>query len=198
MNDPDRKTALAFSHDRFQARSRVFDISPKFFFLDTHGRTIGFTKQKLFKLKEDIRLFADETMAQELLTIKARKILDWSSNYDVTDSVTHEKVGTLKRKGMKSLLRDEWIILDAAEREVGLIREDNAALALVRRFLTNIIPQKFDFEAGGTRVGTARQAWNPFVLKMDVDVSMDTARKLDRRLVAAAVILLLAVEGRQG
>jgi hypothetical protein len=197
MNDQPSMSA-AFNHDRFQARSKVFDISPKFYFFDMQGRTIGFTKQKLFKLKEDIRLFADETMAQELLTIRARKILDWSSAYDVTDSQSKQKVGTLKRKGMKSILRDEWIILDAAEREVGLIREDSTALALIRRFLTNIIPQKFNFEVGGRTVGTARQAWNPLVLKMDVDVSSDTDRKLDRRLVAAAVILLLAVEGRQG
>jgi uncharacterized protein YxjI len=190
--------AAPFSHDRFHARSKVFDISPKFLLYDLQGQQIGYLKKKLFKLKEDIRLYADETMAQELLTIKARKIMDWSSAYDVVDSLSQQKVGTLKRKGMKSILRDEWIILDAADREIGIIREDSTALALVRRFLTNIIPQKFIFEAGGQIVGTARQAWNPFVLKMDVDMSADTACKLDRRLVAAIVVLLLAVEGRQG
>ena len=190
--------AVAFNHDRFHARSKVFDISPKFLFYDLQGQQIGFLKQKLFKLREDIRLYADETMAQELLTIRARKILDWSSAYDVTDSLSQEKVGTLKRKGMKSILRDEWVILDATDQEIGRIREDNVPLALVRRFLTNLIPQSFQFEAGGQPAGTARQSWNPFVLKMDVDVSGDTGRKLDRRLVAAAIVLLLAVEGRQG
>ncbi|MGH9579665.1 MAG: hypothetical protein ACRD2R_01620 [Terriglobales bacterium] len=188
----------AFNHDRFHARAKVFDISPKFFFYDLQGQKIGFLKQKLFKLKEDIRLYADETMAQELLTIKARNILDFSTAYDVTDSPSQQKVGALKRMGMKSILRDEWVILDATDQEIGRIREDSAALALVRRFLTNIIPQQFHFEAGGQMVGTARQAWNPFVLKMDVDVSSDTGRRLDRRLVAAAIVLLLAIEGRQG
>jgi hypothetical protein len=198
MIDQQTASSAAFNHDRFQARSKVFDISPKFYFFDTQGRTIGFTKQKLFKLKEDIRLYADETMTQELLTIRARKILDWSSAYDVTDSTSKQKVGTLKRKGMKSILRDEWVVLDDAEREVGRIREDSTALALIRRFLTNIIPQTFKFEVGGRTVGTAQQSWNPLVLKMAVDVSGDTERKLDRRLVAAAIILLLAIEGRQG
>jgi len=191
-------TASAFNHDRFQARSKVFDISPKFYFFDKQGRTIGFVKQKLFKLREDIRLFADETMTQELLTIRARKILDWSSNYDVTDSLSRQRIGTIRRRGMRSILRDEWTILDAAEREVGTIREDSTLLALVRRFLSNIIPQSFNFEIGGQTVGMARQAWNPFVLKMQVDISGDTEQRIDRRLVAAAVILLLAVEGRQG
>ena len=190
--------AAAFNHDRFHARAKVFDISPKFFFYDLQGQKIGFLKQKLFKLKEDIRLYGDETMAQELLTIKASKILDISTVYDVTDSSSQQKVGALKRRGMKSILRDEWMILDASDLEIGRIREDSAALALVRRFLTNIIPQKYQFEAGGQLVGTARQRWNPFVLKMDVDVSADTGRRLDRRLVAAAIVLLLAVEGKQG
>ncbi len=190
--------AAAFQHDRFHARAKVFDISPKFFFYDLQGQKIGFLKQKLFKLKEDIRLYADESMAQELLTIKARNILDFSTAYDVTDSLSQQKVGALKRMGMKSIIKDEWIILDSGDQEIGRIREDSMALALVRRFLTNIIPQSFHFEAGGQMVGTARQGWNPFVLKMDVDVSADTGRKLDRRLVAAAIVLLLAIEGKQG
>ena len=71
--------AVAFNHDRFHARAKVFDISPKFFFYDLQGQKIGFLKQKLFKLKEDIRLYEAETMAQELLTIKARTSLDIST-----------------------------------------------------------------------------------------------------------------------
>ncbi|MGH8458487.1 MAG: hypothetical protein ACRESV_03975, partial [Nevskiales bacterium] len=154
--------------------------------------------QKLFKLKEDIRLYTDESMKQELLTIKARSIIDISAAYDVVDARDQTKVGTLKRKGLKSILQDEWTILDAAEKDIGRIHEDSMALALLRRFLTNLIPQSYVFEIGGQPVGTAKQHFNPFVLKMDVDMRKDTARKLDRRLAAAAVVLLLAIEGKQG
>ena len=187
----------AFSHDFFHARAKVFDIAPKFFFYDMQGNKIGFLKQKLFKLKEDIRLYTDESMTQELLTIKARSILDFSTAYDVTDSRDQTKVGALKRKGLKSILRDEWIIMDAADQDIGRIHEDSMTLALLRRFLTNLIPQSYIFELGGQPVGSAKQHFNPFVLKMDVDLRQDATRKLDRRLAAAAVVLLLAIEGRQ-
>ncbi|MGH9601092.1 MAG: hypothetical protein ACRD24_01775, partial [Terriglobales bacterium] len=187
----------AFDHDFFHARAKVFDITPKFFFYDLQGNKIGFLKQKLFKLKEDIRLYSDESMSQELLTVKARSILDFSTAYDVVDSRDQSRVGALKRKGLKSLLQDEWIIMDAADQDIGRIHEDSMGMALLRRFLSNLIPQSYVFEVGGQPVGTAKQHFNPFVLKMDVDLRQDSARKLDRRLVAAAVVLLLAVEGRQ-
>jgi len=61
---------------------------------------------KAFKLKEDIRLYANEDMQAELLLIQARRVLDISSEYDVTDSQTGEKVGVLKRKGLKSIVRE--------------------------------------------------------------------------------------------
>jgi hypothetical protein len=70
-------------------------------------------------------------------------------------------------------------------------------LALVRRFLTNIIPQKFKFVVRGQEIGTAAQNWNFFLPKLQVDLTGDPTRMLDRRVAVAAVILLLAVEGRQ-
>jgi hypothetical protein len=44
-----------------------------------------------------------------------------------------------------------------------------------------------------------KQAFNPFVFKAQVDFSDDPGgRILDRRLALASVVLLLAIEGRQG
>ena len=71
---------------------------------------------KAFKLKEDIRLYTSEDMQTEVLSIQARKIIDISSAYDVIDSLTGAKVGALKRKGLKSILKDEWIIMDAEDK----------------------------------------------------------------------------------
>jgi len=200
MSAASSSTPTVFNHDVFHARAKVFDIAPKFMFYDPQGTQIGFLKQKLFKLKEDIRLYTDESMTQELLLIKARSIIDFSAAYDVTDPQTQQKVGALKRKGMKSIIRDEWLILDAADREIGLLQEDSSALALFRRLidLGSLIPQSFTFSMDGQPIGEAKQNFNPFVRKLNVDMTRDPGRKLDRRLVAAAVVLLLAIEGRQG
>lgn len=99
---------------------------------------------------------------------------------------------------MRSLLRDEWILRDASDQDIGLVREDSMGLALLRRFLTNLVPQRFDIQVMGQKVATVRQNFNPFVLKLTVDFTLDPTGLLDRRLGLAAVLLLCAIEGRQG
>ena len=187
------------SSPTYLVRRKVFTLAGgAFHFYDGEGRLVLYSKLKAFKLKEDLRLFTGEDMREELLAIHARRVLDISATYDVTDSRTGERVGAIQRKGMRSLLRDEWLFLDANDREVGVLREDSMGLALLRRFLTNLVPQRFDVEVMGQKVATVRQNFNPFVLKLTVDFSLDRAGLLDRRLGLAAVLLLSAIEGRQG
>ena len=190
--------ATAFALDEFWARKKFFTLfSPKFYFYDQQGGLIAFVKQKAFKLREDIRVYRDEGMTNELLHIRARTILDWSTAYDIVDSFSGQKVGTLKRKGWKSMVRDEWVIMDANEMEIGRIREDSTLLALLRRFLTALIPQDYSISVRGREIGSAKQNLNFFLPKMMVDLTADPARELDRRIALAAVVLLMAVEGRQ-
>ncbi|WP_237179079.1 hypothetical protein [Paenibacillus sp. MMS18-CY102] len=157
-----------------------------------------FSQLKAFKLKEDIRLYGDESMNQELITIQARSVIDFSATYDVIDAVTGENLGSLRRKGMKSILKDEWVILSPNESEIGLIKEDSTLMAMLRRFLTNLIPQKFNVELHGRNVALFYQNFNPFVSKLNVDFSLDSSNQFDRRLGIAAAVLLLAIEGKQG
>lgn len=187
------------SSPTYLVRRKVFTLAGgAFHFYDGEGRLVLYSKLKAFKLKEDIRLFTGEDMREELLAIRARKVLDISATYDVTDSRTGERVGAIQRKGMRSLLRDEWILRNTADQEIGLVREDSMGLALLRRFLTNLVPQRFDIQVMGQKVATVRQNFNPFVLKLTVDFTLDPTGLLDRRLGLAAVLLLCAVEGRQG
>ena len=110
---------------------------------------------------------------------------------------SQERIGTLRRKGFSSIIRDQWEILDAQENVIGRILEDSTTMALLRRFLSNLIPQTFRIDANGREVGSIRQYFNPFVLKYDVDFSQDVEGALDRRLGLSAAILLLAIGGRQ-
>ena len=187
-----------FGQSRYLIRRKFFKIfGGAFHIYDEAGNVAFYSKMKAFKLKEDLRLFTGEDMQQEVLNIKARSILDFGATYDVTDSASGTRLGALRRKGLKSLLRDEWLVLDANDQEVGLIAEDSMALALVRRLLTNLVPQTFTGAMGDTPVLSFRQHFNPFIQKISLDFSMDTGGKLDRRMGIAAAVLLCAIEGRQ-
>ena len=190
--------ASAFTYSTYTVRRQIFKLlGAAFHIYDPNGNVAFYSKQKAFKLKEDIRVYTGEDMQNEVLTIKARSIIDFSAAYDVFDPATQTKVGALKRKGMKSILKDEWIILDANENQIGLIQEDSMMLALVRRFLTNLVPQSFDGTINGQKVCHFKQNFNPFVTKITLDFAMDTNGRLDRRLGIAAAVLLCAIEGKQ-
>ena len=108
------------------------------------------------------------------------------------------KVGTLRRKGLKSVVRDTWDVLDENDRPIGTLFEDTIGLALLRRFLLgSLLPQNYDMIVGDMRVADYKQRFNPFVYHMDIDFSMDTGHRLDRRLGTAAAMLLAIIEGRQ-
>lgn len=187
-----------FTKTTYVIRKKFFKVlGASFKIFDDAGNLCFFVKQKAFKLKEDIRVFTDEGMADELILIQARKIIDFSASYDVIDSHSGNDLGALKRKGFKSMIKDEWLIFDAQGTEIGKICEDSMLLALLRRFLTSLIPQTFHGSIGESNVFTFRQKFNPFVQRIVLDFSEDSTNKLDRRMGIAAAVLLSAIEGRQ-
>jgi uncharacterized protein YxjI len=189
-------TALANYEPKYVAKKAMFSFMGSAFRLfSPTGELAFFVKQKAFKLKEEITVCADEAQQNPRLRIKARSIMDVSATYDVTDAASGSVVGALRRKGLKSIIRDEWAILNN-DQEVGKVIEDSGFLAILRRIFP-IIPQTFKVSMGDVEVGMIKQRFNPFQLAYDVDFSADTGNKLDRRLAVATVVLLLAIEGRQ-
>jgi hypothetical protein len=188
----------SFQFNQYLLKRQVFALTGKLRFYNPQGVLVLFSEQKMFKLREDIRIFADEQKTQEVLAIKARQVIDFSAAYDVMDSSTNQKVGTLRRKGMKSILRDEWDVLDANEQVVGSLFEDNMGLALLRRFvLGSLLPQNYDLTFNAERVADLKQRFNLLRYEMDLDFSMDSAQRLDRRIGLAAATLLAIIEGKQ-
>ncbi len=187
-----------FEHSTYLVRRKILKLfGAAFHIYDPDGNVAFYSKLKAFKMKEDIRVYTGEDMQEEVLVIQARNILDFSAAYDVVDPTTNEKVGVLKRKGIKSIMKDEWIFMDANDQEIGLIKEDSTFFALFRRFISSIIPQTYHGYIGNNLVCTFKQNFNPFVMKINLDFSPDTNNLLDRRLGIAAAVLLTAIEGKQ-
>jgi len=190
-----------FGHDTYLLKRKplVF-LGGVFTLIDPFGEVALHVWQEPLKLRATLHAFADADHRHELLTIQARHIVDFSASYDVSETPTGVKLGTLRRRGWQSMTRDSWEILGASEEPIGVIEEDTPQLALARRLLTNLIPQKFyarSHAVNGGIVAEYAQNFNPFHFKMVADFSMDHRRVLDRRLGLAAALLLSAVERRQ-
>ena len=188
----------AFSWSKYLLKRQVFALTGKLRFYNPNDELVLYVEQKMFRLREDIRVFGDESKTQELLLIQAHNIIDFSAAYDVIEAANGQKVGALRRKGLKSMFRDEWEVLDASDQPIGVLFEDSVGQALLRRFLLgSLLPQNYDLTIGEQRVADLRQKFNPFAYQMILDFSMDTTNKLDRRLGIAAGILLAIIEGKQ-
>jgi uncharacterized protein YxjI len=187
-----------FQFPTYLLKRQAIALTGKFRFYDPAGRLVMFSEQKMFRLREDIRVYDSEDKSREVLSVKARQIMDFSAAYDVLDTELNQKVGVLRRKGLRSILRDEWEVLDANDRVIGQLFEDSVGLALLRRLLLgNWLPQNYDLTVGDTRVADLKQNFNLFRYELNLDFSMDTTHRLDRRVGIAAGILLAAVEGKQ-
>jgi len=188
----------AFSFSSYLLKRQVFALTGKLRFYNPQGELALFVEQKMFQLKEDIRVYNDDQKSQEILLIKARNIIDWAAAYDVFDPAGGGKVGVLRRKGWSSMLRDEWEVLDANDQPLGKLLEDSVGYAMLRRFLLgSLLPQNYDILFSETRVADLRQKFNLFGYEMVLDFSMDPSNRLDRRLGIAAATLLAIIEGKQ-
>lgn len=188
----------AFQFPQYLLKRQVFALTGKLRFYDPQERLVLYVEQKMFRLREDIRVYGDESKSQELLLIKARQIVDFSAAYDVFDAAYNQKVGVLRRKGFRSMIRDEWDVLGPGDEPVGALFEDSVGQAMLRRLLLgSLLPQNYDLTIGGERVADLRQKFNPFAYQLQLDFSMDLAGRLDRRLGIAAAILLAIIEGKQ-
>jgi uncharacterized protein YxjI len=191
-----------FADSHYLVRTKVFRLfGGAFHIYGSDGQLALYTEQKRFKLKEDIRLYSDESMSRELIRIATQSIFDIAGAYDVVDSVSGERIGTLKREGISStFLRDQWQVLDGEGNPIGQLQEDSMLKALARRFIDMVallLPQQYHMTVGEQTVATFRQRFNPIIMKLEVDFTHDPGQQLDRRLGLAAAVLLSAIEGRQ-
>src|SRR5690606_3705787 len=116
---------------------KVIALGNRIFARDADGRLIGYARQKLFKLKEDIRIFADESQTQLVHNIKADRIIDFSARYTFFDAAGRE-LGAIKRQGMRSIWKAEYELYDAAGSFVMKINEENAWRKVGDYFLSEI------------------------------------------------------------
>ncbi len=59
---------------------KILALAPQIYVTDAAGNSVFYVKQKLFKLKENIQVFRDESQSQLLFTIQADRIIDWSAS----------------------------------------------------------------------------------------------------------------------
>jgi hypothetical protein len=187
-----------FTYDRYTLKRQVLALTGKVRIFTPDGQLGLYSEQKMFRLREDIRVFEDETKARELLWIQARQVIDFAAAYDITDKTSGQKVGALRRKGWKSIVRDAWEVLNPIDQVIATIREESAGLAMLRRLLLgSLLPQRYEAIGSNESVlAHFQQQFHLFRYQMNIHFNPGPIQ-LDRRLGLAAGILLAIIEGKQ-
>jgi len=102
---------------------KVTSLSNDFIARDFSGKTIAYVRQKMFKFKEDIQIFSDESKAKVNYTIKADRWLDFSAAYSFYDE-DGTTLGKIARKGMRSLWKAQYEIIDQHEKLQYTVNEE--------------------------------------------------------------------------
>lgn len=116
---------------------QISTLSNDFTATDASGKTVAYVKQKLFKLKEDISIFENESKAKLNFKITADKWIDFSTAYSFTDAEGKE-LGKVARKGWASIWKAKYELIDQQQKLQYLIREENAWVKVLDGLLGQI------------------------------------------------------------
>jgi hypothetical protein len=81
---------------------------------DASDQELCYVRQKLFKLKENISVFRDESKTQLISEIHADRIIDFSASYSFFDT-QGINYGSVKRKGFRSIWRTRYEIYEGGQ-----------------------------------------------------------------------------------
>ena len=123
-------------HFPLQIAFKRIALSPQIRVTDARGTLTHFVKQKLFKLKESVTVFADEAQTRRLFEIRADRMLDFNAAYAITDA--HGKaIGSIRRHGMRSLWRAHYEIA-AGQAGTLTVGEENPWIKVLDGFFSEL------------------------------------------------------------
>lgn len=179
----------------YRIRKKVVAITNQYWIEDAQGNSLGYSKQKLIRIKEDIRIFTDDSMSSELFRIKQEQVMDMWGTFAVIDSPTGAVVGKLRRQALSSgVYKDEYMLLDPYGQAVGRVAE-RAGRGLARKYvpLGNLVPEQLVVEFNGQQVAEIKQQFKIIGDIWEVDCSRLPAN-FDRRTLIATMLLMGMIE----
>ena len=98
---------------------------------------MGLAEQKKIAFKEQVTFFSDETRTRPVFAFSARKVMDFSSGYDITDEAG-QQIGFFRKDFGASLLRSTFHLEGPGYAGTG--QERSQLVALLRRFTEVPLP----------------------------------------------------------
>ncbi len=182
---------------QYKIRKKIFALANQYWIEDGRGTVLGYTKQKMLRLREDIRIYADEAMTRELFWVHQEQILDAWGTFAVVDTAANVCVGKIRRNIMSNFLADEYFLMDPYGQTIGRVYEESGR-GFMRKYIPmgGLVPERVKVELYGQQVTEIRQQFKVVGDEWDVDCSR-LPPQFDRRVLLAGIILMGMVERKR-
>jgi len=128
-----------FESNRYQVREKSFSDGDQHEIYED-GELVLYSKIDNSEIRNDL-LFVDKEEKTKLVVTSHPK-LDVPVSYSIIDKETEETIGGLRKEG--GTIKQEWKLIDGNNTIIATVKEDHLSLSLARRFLTTLIPFKYD------------------------------------------------------
>lgn len=185
-NDP-------FSHSSYLVQRPFWTLLGRTFKVYApDGQMCLFVRHKIMTFKDEWNIFSDESERVPLLRIKARQAIGLNIVTDVFDAQTGALLGTVKNRGLKSIIGDAWDVLGNGEAIVGELKEDSNGL--LRRVLPSffgmpLIPGRWHLSLNGAQAASIEERRKFFV--KEFEVKLDNSKVNPRFAIATAMLALM-------
>jgi hypothetical protein len=185
---------------------KIIAIAPQIKVTDPSGQTVLYVRQKALALREDVRIFADEKQEHQLYQLNADRIIDWSANYRVrtADGVD---LGSLRRKGMRSIWKASYEATDPNGQTSVVIHEENpwikvldglaGELPIVGMFLPMFINPAYLADRDGVSLLKMKKQPAVFEGKFTIDKLGEFADS-EESLLLASLVMMILLERQRG
>ncbi len=106
-------------------RFKIIALAPQIYITDAQDQPVLYVRQKILNLREDVRIFRDDTKTDEVFRIQADRIIDIGARYRFMDSNIGQPLGSIKQRGLKTIWKAHYDLEDNNEKVTHAITEDN-------------------------------------------------------------------------
>ena len=188
-------------------RFKLLAISSQISVRDGMGQLLCYAKQKVFRLKEAVTIFADEAQTHPLYRIDADRIIDISARYRIED-MAGRPIGVVQQRGMRSLWRAHYDV-QRDDAPVFTIQEENPWVKVADGFLSQLpligvlsgylFHPAYRVTRSDTGSGALRVVKLPALFEGRYQVeSLAAMAEEDARLAVLSVLVMLLLERQRG
>lgn len=186
---------------------KLTTLASDFTITDSNENSLAYVRQKMFRLKEDVVVFNNESKSQENFRIRANQWIDFNASYAITDSFG-KNLGKIARKGMRSIWKATYNIFDQNDTQKYKVQEENAWVKVFDGIVSDIPiigmftgyflnPSYIVHDNNGKEIYRLRKMPSFFGRKFQLDQLNDIADE-EETLVVLSLMMMVLLERAKG